>query len=408
MKIVFLCGGIGKRMFPLAKDKFLMKFLGKELILHHLEMAEKHGLNQIVIVGNPQNIKKIKEVVGNKATYAVQKQPKGMADALLSAKHLISNDEILIVNPNDIFDSMAYETILTKFKTGEGDSIILGYKVKDYFPGGYLIVEDDMIKGIIEKPGAGNEPSDLINIVVHLHKDAKSLIKYLGKTKSGKDDIYEKAMDHMMKDGFDFRVAKYEGSWTAIKYPWHILDVIKHFLDKVEKTISENAAISEKATVEGDKIIIESGVKIFENAIVKGPCFIGKNTIIGNNALVREYCHLGENDVVGFSTEIKTSYIDDGSWFHMNYVGDSIIGRRCNLGAGTNIANLRLDGKNIAVVLRGEMVDTGLKKLGVIMGDDVKTGINSSIDPGTIIGEKSYIGPNSLARGNIAPRSRIH
>ena len=92
---------------------------------------------------------------------------------------------------------------------------------------------------------------------------------------------------------------------------------------------------------------------------------------------------------------------------HNNYVGDSIIGQRCNLGAGTKDANLRLDGKNINVILQGRKVDTGLRKLGVIMGDDSKTGINSSIDSGTIIGEGSFIGPNALAKGSIAPRSRI-
>ena len=92
---------------------------------------------------------------------------------------------------------------------------------------------------------------------------------------------------------------------------------------------------------------------------------------------------------------------------HQNYVGDSILGERCNLGAGTKVANLRLDEAPIRVVWRGTEVDTGLRKLGVIMGDDVKVGINASIDAGTIIGEESFLGPGSHARGNIAPRSRI-
>jgi bifunctional UDP-N-acetylglucosamine pyrophosphorylase/glucosamine-1-phosphate N-acetyltransferase len=100
--------------------------------------------------------------------------------------------------------------------------------------------------------------------------------------------------------------------------------------------------------------------------------------------------------------------MDNSKVPHNNYVGDSIIGQGCNLGAGTKIANLRLDGKNINVILRGERMNTGRRKLGVIMGDDSKTGINSSIDPGTIIGESSFIGPNALAKGNIAPKSRIH
>jgi bifunctional UDP-N-acetylglucosamine pyrophosphorylase/glucosamine-1-phosphate N-acetyltransferase len=93
---------------------------------------------------------------------------------------------------------------------------------------------------------------------------------------------------------------------------------------------------------------------------------------------------------------------------HLNYVGDSILGERCNLGAGTKIANLRLDERNVVVSVKGKDVDTGLRKLGCIMGDDVKTGINASIDVGTIIGEGSFIGVGAVARGTIAPRSRIH
>ncbi len=92
---------------------------------------------------------------------------------------------------------------------------------------------------------------------------------------------------------------------------------------------------------------------------------------------------------------------------HQNYVGDSILGERCNLGAGTKVANLRLDEAPVKVVFRGVEVDTGLRKLGVIMGDDVKVGINASIDAGTIVGEESFLGPGAHARGNIAPRSRI-
>src|SRR2546428_11716366 len=90
---------------------------------------------------------------------------------------------------------------------------------------------------------------------------------------------------------------------------------------------------------------------------------------------------------------------------HQNYLGDSILGERCNLGAGTKVANLRLDEAPIRVVWRGLEVDTGLRKLGVIMGDDVKVGINASIDAGTIICEESVLRPGSHPRGDIAPRS---
>jgi bifunctional UDP-N-acetylglucosamine pyrophosphorylase/glucosamine-1-phosphate N-acetyltransferase len=93
---------------------------------------------------------------------------------------------------------------------------------------------------------------------------------------------------------------------------------------------------------------------------------------------------------------------------HHSYVGDSIIGEASNLGSGTKVANLRLDGRPVSVTVKGRRVDTGLYKLGVIMGDRVKTGVNVSIDVGTIIGEETVIGPGASVRGNIAPKSRIY
>jgi bifunctional UDP-N-acetylglucosamine pyrophosphorylase/glucosamine-1-phosphate N-acetyltransferase len=100
--------------------------------------------------------------------------------------------------------------------------------------------------------------------------------------------------------------------------------------------------------------------------------------------------------------------MDDSKVPHHNYMGDSIIARKCNFGSGTKVANLRLDNKNIYVSLKGQKINTGLRKLGVIAGDEVKTGINATIDPGTIIGEKTFIGPGAVVNGNIAPKSKIY
>ena len=99
--------------------------------------------------------------------------------------------------------------------------------------------------------------------------------------------------------------------------------------------------------------------------------------------------------------------MDSSSIPHQNYVGDSVIGERCNLGAGTKIANLRLDKKNIVVSFQGEKIDTGLRKLGAIIGDNVQTGINASINTGTIIGNNTFIGPGAIIQGEIAPNSKI-
>ncbi|MFH0889696.1 MAG: sugar phosphate nucleotidyltransferase [Candidatus Aenigmatarchaeota archaeon] len=411
MKIVLLAGGIGKRMFPLMEDKSLFKFLGKTLLEHHLEMAQENGLSDFIIVCNPENSEKIKTVLSDKnynAQFALQTKPDGMANALLAAKGLLKNEEIIVINPNDIFEKTVYKALLDHVKTGHADSYILAQEVEKYFPGGYLVVDGDKINGIVEKPGEGNEPSTLVNIVFHYHKDAMKLIEYLETTKSGKDDVYEASINRMIKDGLTFKAVKYTGSWKAIKYPWHIFDMTKHFLDNVKKQqIDKTSKIAANAVIEGNAVI-DAGARIMENATVKGPCYIGRNTVIGNNCLVREYANIGENSVIGFSTEIKNSYIGDNCWFHTAYVGDSVIADNCSLAAGTVITNVRLDESEIKVDVFGKgKMSSGYDHLGVIMGENCKTGSNVTLMPGVRVGPNSVVGPGVVLKEDLEPNKIV-
>jgi NDP-sugar pyrophosphorylase family protein len=405
MKLVFLAGGVGKRMFPIVKEKCLLKFLGKELILHQVDLAQKAGLTDVVIISNPQNIKDIQEVVKGKASYIVQENPFGMADALLCAQELLSGSDILVVNPNDLFELSAYTSILEAAKEG-ADSCILGYRVKEYFPGGYLVLDNTKVKGIMEKPGPKNEPSDLVNLVVHYHKDADTLFKFLEKTESARDDVYERALTSMIQEEYSCEAVIYEGFWSAVKYPWHIFNAARYFIDDAEGYISKSAEISEKATVKG-KVIIEDNARIFEDATVNGPCYLGPGCIIGNNSLVRDYAHIGERTVVGFSTEVKNCYIGSDCWFHTNYVGDSIIMDGCSFGSGTVTANFRFDEQSVKVRINSETVDTGLDKFGCIMGENCKTGINASIMPGMKIGPNSIVGSHTMVGQNLEPNTML-
>ena len=393
MKIVFLAGGVGKRMFPITEDKFLLNFCGKPLLIRQIEMARGNGFDDILVIGNPFNIDKIKKLLkGMDIKYAVQKQPKGMADALIAAESFIRDEPFIVVSTNDVVEESAYETVLN---VKDADAVILGCKVARYFPGGYLSLKGDNLGGIFEKPGEGNEPSDMVNVVLHLHRNPKELFKHMRSAETKKDDHYEVAMDNMIKKGFKFKVARYSGFWRAVKYPWHIFELGKHFLSQTKgQQISDEANISEKAIIEGD-VIIEKGVRIFENAIVKGPVYIGENSVIGNSALVRDHTHIGRQSVVGFSTEITRSYIGDNCWFHSNYIGDSIISDNCSFGAGTVTANFRFD--------EGPIGESGLDKLGCIIGENCKTGINVSMMPGVKIGPNSLIGPNVMVHKDVGP-----
>jgi len=410
LKVVFLCGGIGKRMFPITHDKFLLKFLGRPLLAHQIEMAAKLGLNDYVFVCNPHNLERVSEIAasysGINASYAVQKESLGIADAWQSAAGNL-NQEMLVINPNDVFDQSAFLSIMNEYNKNGAVSYLLGYKVNDYFPGGYMeINENNELMNIVEKPGKGNEPSNLVNIMVHIHTDTDKLFSYLKQVETAEDNAYEMAIGLMAKAGDKVKVVDYDGTWSAIKYPWHITALAGHFLGQAEGYVSPTAKISNRAVIDG-KVIIEDGVKILENAVVRGPCYIGKNSIIGNNVLVRGGCHIGDDCVVGHSTEIKHSYIDDGCWFHSNYIGDSILGKGCSLGAGTVTANWRFDEKNVAIKVGSDIVDTNQGKFGTIMGEGCKTGINVSIMPGVRIGANALVGPHVNLVEDLDPNKLI-
>jgi len=404
VKAVFLCGGRGKRMFPITEDKFLLDFLGKPLLEHQIKVACEAGLGHFVIIGNPENIAKIeqitKKIPGVKVDLALQKEPSGIADALKSAEPFL-NGQFLVINPNDVFSSSAYTKIITEAEKAPASSHILGYQVQNYFPGGYLQVNSqNELLHIVEKPNPGEEPSNLVNILIHCHKNSEELLRYIDTTQTTRDDVYECALDSMVNGGHKIKVILYSDFWAPIKYPWHIFKVLEYFLDNAQPYIASSARISDKSNIEG-KVILSDNVKVLENAVIRGPVYIGANSIIGNNALVRDYSHIGSNSVIGYSTEVKHSYIGDNCWFHSNYIGDSIVDDNCSLGAGTVLANFRLDEGNIQIKVGNSLVDTGYAKLGAIVGRGCRIGVNASFMPGVRVGPDSFVGPQICLRQDL-------
>ncbi len=407
-----MCGGIGKRMYPLMTDKSLVKFLGKPLILHQIESAQKAGIRQFIVITNPENHKFIQSALHYfndiEIDFALQEEPLGMSNALLSAFKLMKNEPFILVSSNDVFDSTAYTALIEEYERHEShfSAYICAKIVTTYFPGGYLVVNtSNMIDSIYEKPPQGQEPSNLINIVLHLHTNTSKLESYLLETSSSSDDIYEKALNRMIKDGCKLKAVVYNQYWQSIKYPWHILNMMDYFHEKLSKHISSDCTISDKATI-ADSVVIENGVKIMEGAIIRGPSYIGKGTIIGNNTLIRN-SSIGNDCVIGFGTEIKHSHIGDRCWFHSNYIGDSVIEDDCSFGAGAVTANFRHDETNIKIKLGNDRIDTGTDKLGSMVGIGCRIGIHASLMPGTRIGAYSAIGAHVYLVDDVEPNRKV-
>jgi len=404
VKAVFLCGGRGKRMFPIAEDKFLLDFLGKPLLEHQIKLACEAGLSHFAIIGNPDNIAKIeqitKKITGIKVDFALQKESSGIADALKSAEPFL-HGQLLVINPNDVFSSSAYTKIIAEAEKASASSYILGYQVQKYFPGGYLQMNSqNELLHIVEKPNPGEEPSNLVNILIHCHSNSEELLRYIETVQTTRDDVYECALDNMVKAGHKVKVIPYTDFWAPIKYPWHIFRVMEYFLDNAQPYIASSARISEKAIIEG-KVILSDNVKVLENAVIRGPVYIGANSVIGNNVLVRDHSHIGSNSVIGYSTEVKHAYIGNNCWFHSNYIGDSIIDDDCSFGAGTVLANFRLDEGNIQIKVGGSLIDTGYDKLGAIVGRGCRIGVNASFMPGVRVGPDSFVGPQVCLRQDL-------
>lgn len=406
MKAVFLCAGVGRRMFPFTEDKFLFPFLGRSLLEHQVERAKAAGLRDFLFISRPDNQERVRAtasaIPGIRADFAVQERPLGMGDALLSASARLGTDSILVVSPNDVVEADAYRQVISR---GTEAGCLLGYRVREYFPGGYLVVDgEEYLKQIVEKPGPGSEPSDLVNLVLHFHPHPDKLLRALREEAAspGKDDVYERALQHLIAVGERMRVVPYSGFWGPIKYPWHLLAVMEHFLKGVKGRIAPGVQLSPRAVVEGE-VVLETEVRVLENAVIRGPAYIGAGALIGNNVLVREGCHIGAGCVVGFSTEVKHAYIGDGCWFHTNYVGDSVVGEGCTFGAGTVTANFRFDRKRVLLEVDGERVDTGRDHLGAMLGDRCSLGVHVTLLPGVRVGKGATVGPHLLVSRDLKP-----
>lgn len=182
-------------------------------------------------------------------------------------------------------------------------------------------------------------------------------------------------------------------------YPWEVLPEIHDFILKLGETLPE-----EEYRREGDVWIAKSAT-VFPTAYIHGPAIIGKNAEVRHGAFIRGNVIVGEGAVVGNSTELKNVILFNKVQVpHYNYVGDSILGYKAHMGAGSITSNVKSDKTLVVIKGCGEEVETGLKKMGAILGDEVEVGCNSVLNPGTVIGRESNIYPLSMVRGYVPER----
>jgi len=297
-------------------------------------------------------------------------------------------------------DAIVFEDDLRKLKKEENGIAVFEVPNPEDF--GVVEISDGKVRRIIEKPE--KPKSNLINAGVYVF--TKEIIDYVKKTPVSVRGEYEitDSITMAILDGFEFRAVKIE-RWIDVGYPWDLLKANEELLKNIEPKIE--GEVEENVTIKGN-VVIGEGCVVMSGAYIVGPVVIGKNCRIGPNCYIRPYTSIGDSCHIGNAVEVKNSIIMAGTKLpHHNYVGDSVIGENCNFGAGTKIANLRLDEGEIVVSVKGRAVKTGRKKFGAAIGDNVKTGINASINVGSMIGNDVFIGPGAVVSGFVEPYSKV-
>ncbi len=396
MKAVILAAGQGTRMGPLTRNrpKVMLPVANMPLLSHVILSARDAGIREFVlVVGFGQEI--IKQYFGDGTSlnvsieYAQQKEQLGTADAVRSAKGFVK-ERFLMLN-GDIIVSPEHIRNMVKQRR---DVVMTARRVDNPSEFGVLEVEDDRVLRIIEKPE--KPPTNLANAGIYVFPLA--IFDAINKTALSARKEYEitESLQFLIDEGMDVGFLTLSGNWLDIGRPWDLLDANEHFLSGLKPDIK--GEIEPLATLKGNVSVAE-GTIVRNGAYIVGPVIIGKNCDIGPNCYIRPGTSIGDDVRIGNAVEIKNSIIMNGTHIgHLSYVGDSIIGERCNFGAGTKVANLRHDDRTIRVRLKGKLTDSGRRKLGTIMGDDVHTGINSMINVGAVVESGAMIAPGEFVK----------
>jgi UDP-N-acetylglucosamine diphosphorylase/glucosamine-1-phosphate N-acetyltransferase len=340
------------------------------------------------------------ESMGLKISYVEQAEMLGTGNAVSVVEPYIDGDFVLVYG-DLLFAREALAGVVRLFEAEKPAAVMAVVPVEK--PEGYGVVElenEKIVKRIVEKPAAGEAPSNLVN--AGLYVLSEEIFEKIRQTTASIRSEWEltDALSLLIADGklvLASRVSK--GDWIDIGRPWDLLEANSWALKRMEHRVY--GAVEEGAHLVGPVTVAETA-RVRSGAYIEGPCFIGEGSDVGPNCYIRPCTSLGRNVRVGNACEVKNSIIMDGTHVgHLSYVGDSILCERCNLAAGTVTANLRLDDGHVKMLVKGKVVDSGRRKLGAILGDDVKTGINALFMPGVKVGAGSWVGANFTVHSDV-------
>jgi len=397
LRAVVLAAGKGERLRPLTemRPKHLLPVGGKPLIEWSLEALKEAGIEEVLIVTHYME-EKLKERLGDGSSlglslsYSRQERMGGTADAFRMAEEFADGEDFLGLYGDLFLDPECVKTVLKAHKPAEVVMAVVQVEEPSQF--GIVGVEGGLVTEIVEKPEPGTEPSNLANAGIYVFPP--EIFDSIRDTELSSRNEYEitDSLGALIESGSSVRAVELPmEDWLDVGQPWHLLEANERALRSLEHSIEGD--IEDGVHMEGP-IRVCSGARVRSGTYIEGPTYIGPGSDIGPNCYIRPSTSIGRDARIGNACEVKNSIVMDGTHAaHLSYIGDSILGEGCNLGAGTVTANIRFDKMNIRMSVKGRRIDSGRRKLGTIMGDNAQTGINVSLVPGVKVGSGAWIAP---------------
>ena len=399
MKAVVLAAGEGRRLRPLTltRPKHMIHMGGKPLLEHVLIALRQAGIKEILMVVN-YKAERIKEFFGDGSSlqmrieYIPQKELKGTANAFGSAEKHVDSDFVALYG-DLLISSKAVESAISLHSKTKPAATLTTTQVENPEYYGIIKTVGDTVSEIVEKPSPEAAAGQPINAGLYVFSpEIFEVIRRTEASPRGEEEITD-SIRMLIEDRKKVVAANISSKdWLDVGRPWDLLDANSRLLKNLRRGVL--GSVEEVVHMSGP-VFVGKGARIRSGTYIEGPAYVGEDSDLGPNCYIRPCTSIGRKVRIGNACEVKNSVLMDGVHMgHLSYVGDSVIGEGCNLGAGTITANFRFDAASVKMQVKGLVVDSGKMKIGVMMGDNVKTGVGSLFMPGVKVGCNSWIGPN--------------
>jgi UDP-N-acetylglucosamine diphosphorylase/glucosamine-1-phosphate N-acetyltransferase len=355
----------------------------RPLLAHVADAAVEAGAEELVfVVGYEADT--VREYFGDSyrtvpVLYVEQGATDGTADAVDTARRTIDGD-FLVLNGDNLYAARDVQRLVERAPS------VAAYEVERPSNYGVLTTDGGVVTEVVEKPA--NPDSRMANAGAYVFPERALRWLEVEESERGERELTDVLAS--VADSFDVTPVEFD-RWLDVGRPWELLEANERRLGRLTQRLDGD--VHEDATIRG-AVVVEPGATVDSGAVLEGPVLVREGASVGPNAYVRGATLLGRGVEVGHAVEIKNSVVmADASVSHLSYVGDSVLGRDVNFGAGTNVANLRHDDQSVRVQVKGDAVDSGRRKFGVVVGDGAKTGINTSLNAGVKLSPGATTGP---------------